>query len=102
MDRRRFLGSLLAAGVAAHELDLDKLLWVPGKKAIFIPEPERYLSGIAIARSFEADLDSSFYWRLHYGRLSMEAAAYAQRYYNLAYSAAVEALRLAPKARIDG
>lgn len=40
MNRRRFLAWLggTAAGVAAAStLDLDKLLWVPGEKTIFIP-----------------------------------------------------------------
>lgn len=39
MNRRSFL-SLLgsgALGAAAHTLDLDRLLWVPGKKTIFLP-----------------------------------------------------------------
>jgi hypothetical protein len=39
MNRRSFL-SLLgsgALGAAAHTLDLDKLLWVPGQKTIFLP-----------------------------------------------------------------
>lgn len=42
MNRRSFLKWLggTAAGVAAaHTLDLDKLLWVPGEKTIFIPPP---------------------------------------------------------------
>lgn len=37
MDRRHFVASLLGMGIAAHQLDLDKLLWVPGEKTIFIP-----------------------------------------------------------------
>lgn len=40
MNRRAFLAWLggTAAGVAAaHTLDLDKLLWVPGEKTIFLP-----------------------------------------------------------------
>jgi hypothetical protein len=40
MNRRGFLARLLAgvsASVAAQELDLDRLLWVPGAKKIFIP-----------------------------------------------------------------
>ncbi len=40
MDRRRFLAWLggTAAGVAiAPTLDLDRLLWVPGEKTIFLP-----------------------------------------------------------------
>jgi len=40
MNRRAFLGWLTgtAAGVAAAPfLDLDRLLWLPGEKTIFIP-----------------------------------------------------------------
>jgi hypothetical protein len=44
MNRRRFFAWLFgtAAGVAlGHTLDLDKLLWVPGEKTIFLPpEPK--------------------------------------------------------------
>lgn len=38
MNRRDFLKYLLATPIAA-ELDVEKLLWVPGEKKIFIPEP---------------------------------------------------------------
>ena len=36
MNRRTLL-RLLASGLVAHTLDVDKLLWVPGKKTIFLP-----------------------------------------------------------------
>lgn len=36
MNRRDFL-KLIALGIASHELDIDKLLWVPGEKKIFLP-----------------------------------------------------------------
>lgn len=36
MDRRRLL-KLLALGVVGLELDIDRLLWVPGEKKFFIP-----------------------------------------------------------------
>ena len=36
MNRRQLL-KLLALGVIGHELDIDRLLWVPGAKKIFIP-----------------------------------------------------------------
>ena len=42
MKRRTFLAWLTgtAAGVAAAAtLDLDKLLWIPGEKTIFLPDP---------------------------------------------------------------
>jgi hypothetical protein len=37
MNRRGFLESLLGGTVAAAQLDIEKLLWVPGEKKIFIP-----------------------------------------------------------------
>lgn len=43
MDRRRFLSWLTgtAAGVAiAPTLDVDRLLWVPGEKTIFLPRAD--------------------------------------------------------------
>lgn len=65
MNRRSFL-KLIAAGAAAETLDLDKLLWIPGQKTIFLPtlrepsiseilvlEYERILP--EIARLFERD-----------------------------------------------
>jgi hypothetical protein len=36
MNRRAFL-RLLASGVVGHTLDIDRLLWVPGQKTIFLP-----------------------------------------------------------------
>lgn len=42
MDRRRFLEALLgsAAGAAvAATVDVDRLLWVPGARRIFLPPP---------------------------------------------------------------
>lgn len=35
---RRFFLRLFALGVVGHELDIDRLLWVPGQKTIFIPD----------------------------------------------------------------
>lgn len=36
MNRRALL-KLLATGALGHVLDVDKLLWVPGAKTIFLP-----------------------------------------------------------------
>lgn len=36
MNRRELL-KLILSGAAGHALDLDRLLWVPGSKKIFIP-----------------------------------------------------------------
>ena len=45
MDRRHFL-KLIALGVAAHELDLERMLWVPGGKKIFLPPAHMSISEI--------------------------------------------------------
>jgi hypothetical protein len=42
MDRRAFLralgfGTVVAAAAATSVLDLERLLWVPGEKTIFLP-----------------------------------------------------------------
>lgn len=39
MNRRTFI-SLLMSSAAAHTLDIDKLLWIPGQKTFFLP-PKR-------------------------------------------------------------
>jgi hypothetical protein len=48
MNRREFfkLAALGIEALAAHELDLDKLLWVPGQKKIFVPANNVSLSDI--------------------------------------------------------
>jgi hypothetical protein len=43
MTRRQIL-RLLALGVGSLELDIDSLLWVPGKKTIFIPDVPKHVS----------------------------------------------------------
>ena len=45
MNRRLFLGALGVAGAGAV-LDPERLLWVPGRKLISIPKPERVWSVI--------------------------------------------------------
>jgi hypothetical protein len=40
MNRRSLL-KLLSLGAVSHTLDLDKLLWVPGEKTIFLPPIHR-------------------------------------------------------------
>jgi hypothetical protein len=49
MDRRRFFEMLAGAAVAVHELDVEKLLWIPGK-LISIPPPR---SSITVAELSE-------------------------------------------------
>lgn len=36
MNRRQLL-KLLSLGIVGHTLDIDRLLWVPGRKKIFLP-----------------------------------------------------------------
>jgi hypothetical protein len=43
MDRRQLL-KLLALGVVGHTIDVDRLLWVPEVKTIFIPTTKKVLS----------------------------------------------------------
>lgn len=51
MDRRHFL-KLIALGVVGHELDLDRLLWIPGQKKIFIPP-----QGVSISEIVAVELE---------------------------------------------
>lgn len=51
MNRRDFL-KLIAIGIATHDLDIDRLLWVPGEKKIFLPSPGMSISEI-VALEFE-------------------------------------------------
>ena len=51
MDRRHFL-KLIALGVVGHELDLDRLLWMPGQKKIFIPP-----QGVSISEIVAVELE---------------------------------------------
>lgn len=50
MNRRQLL-KLLALGIVGHTLDIDRLLWVPGQKKIFLPT-----GGISYASIIEAEL----------------------------------------------
>jgi len=50
LGRRGFL-KLLSTGVIGHTLDIDKLLWVPGEKKIFIP------NGISCSKIIEIELE---------------------------------------------
>lgn len=43
MNRRAFL-QLLSSGAVAYTLDVDKLLWIPGQKTIFLPPEGKILS----------------------------------------------------------
>lgn len=49
MNRRNFLARLLAGATGAAlaaTVDLDKLLWVPGAKTIFLPSVQPALLGV--------------------------------------------------------
>jgi len=43
MNRRRFIQLVTSSAVSVYALDLDKLLWVPGEKTIFIPPPRKLI-----------------------------------------------------------
>lgn len=43
MNRRSLL-KLLSVGVVGYTLDIDKLLWVPGQKTIFLPSRIKHIS----------------------------------------------------------
>lgn len=45
MNRRELL-KLFALGIVGHTLDIDRLLWVPGQKKIFIPSGNISMSNI--------------------------------------------------------
>ncbi len=60
MDRRgflRWLGGTAAGAVAAHTLDVDKLLWVPGAKKIFIPPAPKFCERCGRVHSSESAED---------------------------------------------
>jgi len=40
MRRREFLRAFLS-GVAGYTLDVDRLLWIPGQKTIFLPSQQQ-------------------------------------------------------------
>lgn len=43
IDRRKFLQILGGSTASLYALDLDKLLWVPGGKKIFLPPEQRLI-----------------------------------------------------------
>src|SRR5438876_9717976 len=52
MNRRGFLSTLLTTSIAAA-FDPERLLWVPGKKTLFIPSPqiEKWIEGQSVNTS---------------------------------------------------
>jgi len=63
MNRRAFLAWLggAAAGVAAAPLlDLDKLLWTPGEKTIFIPPPPTLTTPVGLTKGDIFTIDGVF------------------------------------------
>lgn len=52
MNRRNFL-MLLSTGVLGHTLDLDRLLWIPRAKTIFLPPIKRLTTAEIIAIEME-------------------------------------------------
>ena len=51
INRRDFVKILSGSAASLYAFDLDKLLWVPGEKKIFLPPEQRliYASEIALA-----------------------------------------------------
>lgn len=52
LSRRNFLKFLVATGILSHELDLEKLFWIPGEKKIFLPSP-----GISISQIVAIEME---------------------------------------------
>jgi hypothetical protein len=44
MNRRDFVRAILTGLAASYEIDVDKIMWVPGAKTIFIPSPNHGLT----------------------------------------------------------
>lgn len=73
MDRRDFLKRLAgaaaigtAAVVAGIDLDPERLLWVPGKKTIFLPPAKPLVTDAAtVAREFQAVVEADINAVLH-------------------------------------
>jgi hypothetical protein len=59
MNRRAFL-TTLAAGLAGAALDPERLLWVPGKKTIFLP-PLRPIAAQGFLRAGDIFTINGFY-----------------------------------------
>jgi len=69
LDRRTFLrrlgfGTVAAAAAATSVFDLERLLWIPGEKRLFVPPPGAWRMtdgplGIAIRFVREFDIDFS-------------------------------------------
>ncbi len=51
MDRRSFLSGLVGAA-ATTQFDLEKLLWVPNRKRIFVPRFRDVVYGVGLAGDF--------------------------------------------------
>lgn len=51
IDRRKFLQILGGSTASLYALDLDKLLWVPGGKKIFLPPEQRLIYASEVAMS---------------------------------------------------
>ena len=69
MIRRAFLRSLVcgvAGAVAASEFDLERLLWVPRQKVIFLPPPRAQNSFLPIQQVAQEQLRVLFH-HLHRG-----------------------------------
>jgi hypothetical protein len=55
MDRRSFVKTLFGGLIASHELDVERLLWVPRERTIFIPPPRPKPALIRATLEFSLD-----------------------------------------------
>jgi hypothetical protein len=55
MNRRQLL-KLLASGLVGSTLDVDRLLWIPNTKTIFLPSIIKPRSSLTVSMIMEAEL----------------------------------------------
>jgi hypothetical protein len=84
-SRRGFLGLLgttVAATAAALELDPEKLLWVPGRKTIFLPAKEVHLATSAEVERFLHPEQMGERYRLDVASNRLGEAGHTSLYFN--------------------
>ena len=94
MNRRSFLASLLATAA----LDPEKLLWVPGKKTIFIPSARLFYHGDIVGIVGDAPFtDGGSRWFMvtedHYANSASPLRVYSHDYRENGYIADVDKVR---------
>ena len=94
VNRRQFL-RLLSLGVVVSTVDVEQLLWVPGKKTIFIPSEAQ---SAFITRTAQSKLWGIPY---HQSNASMGTWLGIQREYNSINSAILEMVEKVKKNESD-